>query len=941
MGRLTLDEKISLLNGSNFAILPVPRLGVPAVRFADASQGVRGGEEGTHGPATAFPSGVAMAATWNQALIGRVGEAIGVESKNKGIGVHVLLGPAVNIQRSPLGGRNGEYFSEDPFLSARLGVSYINGIQSTGTLACIKHFAANNEESDRMSVNVQVSERALREIYLPAFEAGVKEGKVATVMSSYNRLNGPHASANRYLLTDILKRGWGFDGMVMSDWGGVHSVASTINAGNDLEMPGPGLMTPDNVKKALERGQVTQQQIDENVTRIVRTILRSGVLNEPYKPDQALVNSQAHRQVALQAALEGLTLLKNEGQILPLDSRKLRSIALIGPGATQMQIGAAGSPIVEPVHSVGPVEGITARAGRRVTVRSTSAEVKAIPFAAGTIMAPSGEPGFKAEYFPNRDLKGDPILTRTEAQLDFNAAPPQVGPENWSARFTTTFTPPVGGPVTFYFRSDDGCRLFLDGKAIIDEWRDSAPNAHPGPVILEAGRKYELRAEYYQGGGGAMGQLYWAQTGGKLFSEAAALAARSDVAVVFVTTRGTEAEGGDRPSMSLPDNQDQLIREVIAANKKTIVVLNNGTPVAMPWVKDVPAILEAWFPGQEGGRALAQILFGDVSPSGHLPTTLAVRREDYPDYGNFPGTNGVAKYAEGIYVGYRAFDKKRIEPLFPFGHGLSYTTFRIDQLKLSAPTLRADGTVTAKVRVSNTGLRPGAEVVQLYVHDPNPKVDKAVRELKGFVKVMLQPGEIRTVSMMLKPRDFAWCDVKGGGWRVNAGNYEIAVGDSSRSLKQRATLRVAASFEPIPYMVDQATRKAAIDKSDLARGKKVTATTVQEAQYKAKFAVDGDQSSRWSSSFADDQWLTVDLGKKQKVGSVELHWENAFAVSYRIEVSDDNQHWTTAFSTDKGTGGEDAVSFPAVNTRYVRLYCVKRATEFGNSVYSFQVRAPK
>ena len=941
MNRMTPDEKISLLAGTEFTTQPIPRLGVPPMAMADAGQGVRGGMESTLGPATAFPSGVAMASTWNPALIGRVGAAIGIEAQNKGTGIQVLLGPAVNIHRSPLGGRNGEYFSEDPFLTGRLAVSYIRGMQGVGTVASIKHFSANNQETHRFTVDVQVSERALREIYLPGFEMGVKDGGVWTVMSSYNMLNGPYASANRYLLTDILKRGWGFDGLVMSDWGGVHETARVINAGNDLEMPGRGFLAPAKVQDALTRGLTTQAQIDDNVRRIVRTILRSGVLNGPKTPNPVLVNSAASRAVALQAAQEGIVLLKNERQTLPLNASKIRSIAVIGPAAREMQIGAQGSPGVTPLRSVGPLEGIQSRVGAGVQVRFALGESNGSPFPAGTIKAPtSGAAGFQAEYFRGTNLEGAPTTTRTDAQVDLNVALTGTGTENYSARWTGVFTARKSGPTQFLFRADDGCRLFLDDKKIIDFWQNSGATTHIATVQLTAGQSYRLRAEYFQAGGNAVAQLRVLEPGTNPYSEAVNAARQSDVAIVCVTTRGTEGEGQDRPSMALPENQDELIRQIVAANPKTIVVLNNGTPVLMPWLRSVPALVEAWFPGQEGGRALAQVLFGDVNPSGHLPTTLGAQREDYPDAANFGGNGRFIRYEEGIYVGYRAFDKRKIQPLFPFGHGLSYTTFRLSGLKLSSPTLVPGGRLTANVRVTNTGKRAGARVVQLYVRDPAPKTDKAVRELKGFAKVFLQPGASQTVALQLSPRDFAWCDVQAKGWRVNAGTYHIEVGDSSRNLAQRTTVRLANYFEPIPFMRDEVLLPPRETAPDLALGKRAFASSLQQG-LRADFAFDDNIATRWQSESRDNEWLAVDLGAPQRIGRVRLGWETAFASAYRIEVSDDGQSWRTVYTTNQSEGGSESISFAPVTARFVRVFAVKRAIEFGPSLFDFEVRAPR
>ena len=941
MSRLSDDEKMSLLTGTDFTTRSVPRLGIPQMAMADAGQGVRGGSNTTQGPATAFPSGVAMASSWNPGLVGQVGAAIGVEAQNKGTGIQVMLGPAVNIQRSPLGGRNGEYFSEDPFLAGRLAVGYIRAMQGTGTVACLKHFAANNEEVDRGEVNVLVSERALREIYLPAFEAGVKEGGAWTVMSSYNRVNGAHSSANTYLLTDVLKRGWGFDGLVMSDWGGVHETARVINAGNDLEMPGPGFLSLDKVKDAVARGLVTPDQINQNATRIVRIVLRSGLLDGAKTPNHALVNSAASSQVALRAAQEGIVLLKNERQMLPLDATKLRSIALIGPGARELQIGAAGSPGVQALRSVGPLEGIRTRAGAGVKINFASGESGGSDFPAGTLAQPNGtDAGFRAEYFANTNLQGAPIVTRTDAQIELGTAPQGVGPTNYSARWTATFSPRASGPTTFSFRADDGCRLFLDDKPIINEWHDSGATTHSATVRLVAGQKYVLRAEYYQGGGDAVASLRIVEPGQNPFTEAVQAAKQSDVVVLCLTTRGAEGEGQDRSSMDLPGEQDELVRQVVAANPKTVVVLNNGTPVSMPWLGSVPALVEAWFPGQEGGTALAQVLFGDVNPSGHLPTTLGARREDYSDFPNFPGTRGAVRYDEGIYVGYRAFDKRQIAPLFPFGYGLSYTTFRLSNLSLSSPTLAANGRLTAQVRVTNTGKRPGAQVVQLYVRDPNPKVDKPVRELKGFAKVFLAPGQSQVATIGLSPRDFAWCDSKSKGWRADAGTYSIEVGDSSRHILQSANVQVAPFFEPIPFMRDEAPIAPKETAPDLALGKKAFTSSLQEPQYKAEFALDNDPSTRWASGFEDNQWLAVDLGTAQKIGRVHLSWEGAYASDFKIQVSDDNQNWRDASASTSSQGGEEDVSLTPVQARYVRVLCLKRATKFGSSLWSFEVRAP-
>jgi len=934
-GQLTASEKISLLAGANAsATAPIPRLQIPALRMADAGAGVRGIDKSNTGPATSFPCGVALGSTWDPDLVGRGAAAIGEEAQNKGEGSQILLGPAVNIQRSPFGGRNGEYMSEDPFLTARLGVGYITGMQSVGTGACIKHFACNNEEFDRRAVNVEVSERALREIYLPAFEAGVEEGHVWTLMSSYNRVNGPHASADEYLLTDVLKKGWGFDGMVMSDWHGAHQTAATIKAGNDLEMPGPTkLRTEAQVEEALQRGQITQDSIDDSVKRILRTMVRTGLLDGPKKLNPDLVNSAEHQKIALDVANQAIILLKNQGQVLPLDPNIVHSIAVIGLAAKKLQMEVRGSAMVRPLNWVEPVDGITKRAGDKFTVRFESGDPDDHAEIPTSALIPDGNSsghGLSAEYFNNPDLQGTPIHTRTDATVDFewtgqpNVGFPEVGPENFSVRWSGKLIAPKTGHYQIIFTADDGCRLFFDDKKVIDKWKAGKAKSTTFDVDLVAGEPHAIRAEYFQTIGDSIAKLQWIVPGAVDPVQAAVDAAKnSDVAVVFASTFTTEGEGHDRPSMSLPDNQDALIQAIAAVNKKTIVVLNNGTPVDMrPWIDQVPGLLEAWFPGEEGGDAIASILFGDVNPSGKLPTTLGMRREDYPDVGHFPGVMMRVEYTEGIYVGYRHFDKENIAPLFPFGFGLSYTTFEYGPLQLSQPTLDNSGKITVSLTVKNTGSRAGSEVVELYVHDPAPKIDKAVRELKGFAKIALAAGETKTVSLPITPRDLAYFDVPGKQWKADAGDYEIQVGASSRDIRQKATLHLASTFtQAVPLSVDQLALNGGFGKDaaqDLAAGQPVQASSALDG-FGAEKAVDNDDVSFWTSKPGDSQWLSVDLGKSTSIDRVRLFWGPAYALGYSIQVSDDGQSWKDVAQTAKGMGDVEWMRFTPTKARWVRV----------------------
>ena len=802
-GRLTENEKLRLLGGTGFTTQPIPRLGVPPMVTADAGQGVRGGPPGTLGPATAFPAEIVMASTWDPRLVSQIGEAIGDEARNKGRGVQIELGPAINIHRSPLGGRNGEYFTEDPFLDAQMAVAWIRGLQGTGAGACVKHYACNNQENDRGEVNVVIGERALREIYLPGFKAAVQQGHVLSLMDAYNRVNGLHCSANPYLLKTILKEQWGFDGLVMSDWGAVHET-DVVQAGNDLEMPRGDFMSVRKLKTALASGTVTQAAVDESVRRILRAIIRVGLLDGPLHPDPAEVNSPAHDALALKLAEEGIVLLKNRHNLLPLDSGRVKSIAVIGQPATDMQVDAWGSPQVQPAHVVNFLDGIKARAAGHATINYAPADLHGAPLPASVVTSPDNDSvhGFRAEYFKNPDLQGPPAFVRVDGTIDLKSpqpAAPDFPTTDFSVRWTGKLTVPVSGHYAFTFTGDDGFRIFLGNKLLIDNWVLEPATPKSFEADLEAGKAYEMRIEYFQAGGDFAAHMDWSPPNPHPFADAVAAAKKSDVAVVFVSTMGGESEGNDRPSMDLPDNQSALIRAVAAANKRTIVVLNNGTPVTMTdWLDQVPAVVESWFPGQEGGNALAAILFGDVNPSGKLPDTFGARREDYPDFGNYPGQHDEVHYAEGIYVGYRHFDKDNIKPLFPFGYGLSYTTFRYSHLKLSDATLSPDGSITASVDITNTGNRAGKEVAELYIQDLHPQIDKPVRELKGFAKAALAPGETKTVDFTLTPRDLAYFDVPGEQWKADPGEYEIEIGASSRDIRQRIPFQLTGTFTSKP-----------------------------------------------------------------------------------------------------------------------------------------------
>ena len=664
LGRLTQPEKLSLMAligyGDPFKLdLPaIPRLGVPSLRTIDSPAGLRDGQ------ATAFPMEVVMASTWDPALVRQVGQAIGEEARAKDR--QIVYGPCVNIQRTPQGGRYFENFSEDPWVNAQMTVAYVDGMQSRGVAACIKHFACNNQETGRHDINVIVGERALHEIYLPAFRAAATQANVWALMPALSRLNGTYCAENKPLLSGLLETQWHWNGLVVSDWGAVHSTAATLNAGTDVEMPQPQFFSATNLTRALSSGKVTQAEIDDAVRRVLRLMVRTGTLDplpassSPTLPDPAAaVNSPAHQALARRVALEGITLLKNKDSFLPLDKKTIKSIAVVGPNAQNTPLGGRWSAEVHPFYQVSILDGIQKKAGAGVTVT----------YAEGCPRTGSGTP-------------------------------------------------------------DD-------------------------------------------------------------LAKAVALAKSADAAVVVVgTDNNYEGEEMDIPNLHLPGDQEKLIQAVAAVNPHTLVVLNCGTPLSTEaWLPRVPGLLETWYSGQEGGSAAADIIFGDADPSGRLTGTWAYQREDYSDWGNYPGADGYVNYMEGIYVGYRHFDRAKIKPLFPFGYGLSYTAFAFHHLQM--PRAAKIGTsLTVRLTVQNTGKRAGAEVVQLYLRPLNPKVDRPVRELKSFARVSLRPGETKSVTLTLPPDAFRYWNVKTHGWQTDPGKYALDAGASSRDLRLSGVLHL-------------------------------------------------------------------------------------------------------------------------------------------------------
>ena len=684
LSHLTLEEKVSLVHAdTRFTVAGVPRLGIPVLQMSDGPLGVRQEEQWTDTNvlhfSTAMPATLGLAASWNTDLATAYGAVIGQEAKQ--CDKQFMLGPALNIQRTPLCGRNFEYMGEDPFLTSRMAVNYIQGEQAQGVASCAKHYAANNQEHERNTINVEMDERTLREIYLPAFRAAAQEAGVLTFMGAYNLFRGQHCCENDYLLNKILKGEWGFKGLVMSDWGGVHHTDLAVFNGMDIEMgtrpPYESNYLAKPYLEGLKSGQFPVSTVDEKVRRTLYVMFKLNLIHDPSVPvvtnaePRGPLSTRAHQEMSRQVAEESFVLLKNK-DLLPLNPAKIKSIAIIGAnGAARFSTGG-GSAMIKPPYEITALQGIS---------NHLSGDVKVIYAQGYNAPGSSGRP----------------------------------------------------------------------------DWREIEP---PPPFLNVS----------------------------NLIADAVAAAKSADVVIYIGGLNhrgGYDSEGNDRRDLKLPGGQDKLIQKIVQANPRTVVVLMGGGAVEMDsWLAKVPAVLYAWYPGMEGGNALARALFGDVNPSGKLPCTFPKRLADSPAHAlhAYPGANGTEVYQEGLLVGYRWFDTKKIEPLFPFGYGLSYTTFKYSNLNLVPGPEALGAPVTVEFELANTGSRAGAEVAQVYVQEVSPSLPRPLKELKGFKKVLLQPGEKQKVSVVLDRNAFAHYDPDKKGWVADKGAYKILVGSSSRDL---------------------------------------------------------------------------------------------------------------------------------------------------------------
>jgi beta-glucosidase len=790
---MTLDEKARFTAGADFwTLVANERVGIPPIRVTDGPNGARGSALFGLGGETAVcaPCGSALGATWDPELVERVGVMLGEEALTKAC--RVLLAPTVNLHRSPLGGRNFECYSEDPLLSGKTAAAFVRGVQSQGVVTTVKHFAGNDAEFERHSINSVIDARTLRELTLVPFELAVREGGALGIMTAYNRLNGPHCSEHHQLIAEILRGEWGYDGFVLTDWLSAGSTTGSSAAGLDLEMPGPGAFYGKLLGDAVRVGDVPEAELDEHVTHLLQVFDRIGALDDDPAWASTSIDQPEHRALAREAATAATVLLKNEG-VLPFDRSRVRTLAVLGPNAERPQMMGGGSANLAPHYEISLLDALHEQLGDSVAVRF--ARGVDIDRTTAPLYAPFDVEYYNGSCFAGQELAGEPVARgryRNGKLLVVDPLPDGVEPRNFSFRATATYVPDETGTHTFALVQMAGRgRILLDGEVLLDgvadppgpgtEFFGFASAEALAPVELEAGKAVEVVAEFAVAPDAFFLQGIKAglrrPSPPDLVDQAIAVAADADAVIVMVGTNDDwESEGEDRTTMDLPGAQDELVARAVAANPNTVVVVNTGSPVTMDWADGAPAIVQSWFGGQEMGNAIADVLFGDAEPGGRLPTTFPVRLEHNPSFGNFPGEFGEVRYGEGVLLGYRGYEARHLPTRFPFGHGLSYTTFAV-----GAPAVDADGeAVTVRVPITNTGDRRGCEVVQCYVAPPpSTAVTRPPKELKAFAKVWLDPGESTTTELVLDERAFAYWDPTAGDWCVAPGTYELHVGRSS------------------------------------------------------------------------------------------------------------------------------------------------------------------
>ncbi|KAJ4286210.1 hypothetical protein N0V88_008073 [Collariella sp. IMI 366227] len=805
ISELSINEKVSLLSGNDaWHTFAVPRLGVPAIRTTDGPNGARGTRYFNGVPSACLPCGTALGATFDTDLIFELGRLLAAECKAKG--AHVLLGPTINIQRGPLGGRGFESFSEDPVLSGTLAGSYCAGVKDLGIVPTLKHLVCNDQEHERVAASALVTERALREIYLLPFQLAIKRAQPGALMTSYNKVNGRHASESRELLQDIVRKEWGYEGLIMSDWFGTYSVAGAVNAGLDLEMPGPTRFRGPALLHALASNKVSEKTLDDRVRKVLELVQLASKAGVPEHAPERHLNRPEDRTLLRRAAAESIVLLKNDDGILPLNPAK--KTLVLGPNADVAAYCGGGSASLMAYYTVSPRQGIADKCKAAEFTQGVYGH-KELPLFGEYLKTDGGERGYTFRVYtePPSCKSRQPVdelqMTNSCAFL-MDYSHPKVSGDIYYATLEGTFEPPVSGEYEFGLTVAGTALLYIDGELVVNNKTKQRKGTsffgigtleERGSKYLKAGKQHRLFVEYSTAPTSNLkhhGVVPFGPGGIRLggcrkldadlaIKEAVNLATQSEQVVVCVGLSGDwESEGFDRPHMDLPPGTDDLVKAVLEVQPNAVIVLQSGTPVTMPWAHKTKALLQAWYGGSEGGNGIADVLFGDVNPSAKLPLTFPAQVSHNPSYLSYRSERGRVLYSEDVYVGYRYYDKVGQKPLFRFGHGLSYTSFRLSNLTLQEEHLPAikDESIQVTVLVTNTGPRAGAEVVQVYVRPPlaTVTVGRPVQELKGYRKILLQPGEEKEVSVAVSTGlATSFWDEERSAWLSEAGVYTVEV----------------------------------------------------------------------------------------------------------------------------------------------------------------------
>ena len=797
---LTLEEKIELLSGFDaWQTNKIDRLGIPSIKMSDGPNGVRG--DGNSGKSSAcFPCAISIGSSWNLNLINTLGEELASEAKLKD--VDVLLGPTINIHRHPLGGRHFECFSEDPFLTGKIAIEYVKGVQSKNIAACLKHFVGNDTEFERYTVSSNIDERTLREIYLLPFEMAIKEANAKVVMSAYNKLNNIYCSSHENLLIEILKDEWGFDGYVVSDWGAARDTVENAIGGLDLEMPGPAKSWGKNLITAINDKEVPEDLINDKVKRILNVASFCKRFENPIRKPEMDNDSKLKRKLLKDAAQEGMVLLKNDG-ILPL-KKDIKSIGIIGPNAEKAQIIGGGSATLVPYHESHPVSSFQNNFSEKTIVKSAKGchTYRYLPEINKSL---TKENGFLVEYFNVTDNKNDFISSKVLRGSKFwifeGFAKDIIGTEDRPdifVKFSCTYVPDISGEHAFEIFAIGKSKLIINNEEIIDNWTDPLPGdaffAHGssskrGASHLEKDKSYQIEIQYkFEGNFPAIYIGCQPPDNIDLLDEALNIAKEVDEVILLVGTNSDwETEGNDRVDFNLPGEQNTLIEKVLEINPNAIIVLNTGSPVDMPWVNKAKSILQSWYAGQEYGDALFEILTGLVNPSGKLPTTFPKRIEDTPAYSCYPGENLQMSYDEKLLIGYKWYDRKKIEPLFHFGHGLSYTNFEYSNLRISNSH---QNDFICSFDIENIGDVSGFEISQCYISFMNCDEDEPIKKLQGFDKTHINSGEIKKIEICLDSKSFSTWDIKNHQWEIKKGVFNILIGASSNDIKLKDSINL-------------------------------------------------------------------------------------------------------------------------------------------------------